>query len=306
MSNTTDIVNLIQENIDSFADSIEPIQKKLYNRVTSLLHNLSLDSDGFIKRTQANMNIINDVKTELSNVVKYPVYQKNVSGIKSALEDVTDLQTNYFGKISNDVKQPPVMGSIIDNSFDTVVSSLTEAGINENIVNAATDIVSNGITEGTSFSDMNDALKTFMVGNDKVDGKLLSYSKQIISDTMHTTSRNYNAIMTQKLGLKWYRYVGALVADSRPWCVAMEHKEFIHESELSKCCNGNVAGQQVSRQGLMPDTNKDNVVSRCGGWNCSHHLLPIPSESVPANIRRKFEDNVSLSDEEKAEDRPRR
>lgn len=306
MPNTTQIVNVIQDNIDEFADSIEPIQRKLYNRVTSLLQGLTLDSDGFINRTQANMDIINDVKTELSSVVNYPAYQKNVAGIKSSLDDVTNLQTNYFGKISEDAKQPPVMDSIVDNSFDTVLASLTEAGINENVVSAATDIVSNGITEGSSFSDMNEALKTFMVGNDKVDGKLLSYSKQIVSDTMHTTSRNYNSIMTEKLGLKWYRYVGALVTDSRPWCIAMEEKEFIHESELGKCCAGNIDGKQVSKAGLMPDTTKDNVVSRCGGYNCGHHLVPIPSEGVPTNIRRKFEKDVALSDNEKADDRPRR
>lgn len=303
MPNTKDIVNLIQDNIDEFSDSIEPIQRKLYNRVSALLQQITLDADGFIKRTQSNMDVINDIKSELKSVVNYPAYQKNVAGIKGALEDVTDLQTNYFGKISDNVTQPPVMDSIIDNSFSTVVNSLTEAGINDNLVNAATDIVSVGIQEGSSFSDMNEELKTFMLGNDKVDGKLVSYSKQIVNDTLHTASRNYNSIMTDKLGLKWYRYVGALVADSRPWCIAMEEKEWIHESELGKCCAGNINGKQVSRAGLLPDTNKDNVVSRCGGYNCGHHLVPVSEESVPLNIRKKFDKNIQTPLED---ERPRR
>ncbi len=298
------IVNEIQSYVDDFATNIEPIQKKLYDRVSGLLSQLTLDADGNIKRTQANVNIISDVKTELNSVVNNKAYQKNVAGLKSALTDVNDLQENYFTTIDPATVKPPVIDSIVDHSFDTAVSDLTAAGLKSTVVDAAADIVSTGITEGTSFGDMNTQLREFMIGNEEKEGKLLSYSKQIVSDTMHTASRNYNSIMTDKLGLKWFRYVGALVADSRPWCIALEHKEWIHESELPAICNGNINGQKVSKQGLMPDTNKENVVSRCGGYNCAHHMVPVPAELVPANIRRKFEKDISLSDEEKTIDRP--
>lgn len=295
------IVNEIQSYVDDFSTNIEPIQKKLYDRVSGLLSQLSLDSEGNIKRTQANIDIIYDVQTELKSVVNNKAYQSNVASLKSALSDITDLQENYFTKIEPDSTKPPVVDAVIDHSFDTAVSDLTSAGLQSTVVDAAADIVSTSITEGTSFGDMNDQLRTFMLGNEEKEGKLLSYSKQIISDTMHTASRNYNSIMTEKLGLKWFRYVGALVADSRPWCIALERKEWVHESELSKICSGNIDGQEVSRQGLMPDTNKDNVVSRCGGYNCGHHLAPVPAELVPTNIRRKFEKDIPANVED---DRP--
>lgn len=303
MPNPKDIVNLIQSNIDEFSNSIEPIQKKLYEKVSALLKDLSLDAEGNIKQTSTNVDIINSVKTELSSVVNNPSYQKNVAGIKSSLDDVNDLQSDYFSKIDDSVNTPTVVDAVKNQSFDSAVSSLTEAGINENVVGGALDIVSHGITEGTSFADMNDSLRTFMIGNDKLDGKLLSYSKQIVSDTLQTASRNYNSIMTDKLGLEWYIYVGALVSDSRPWCIEMEKKKYIHVSELASCCRGVIDGKKVSLQGLMPDTNKDNVISRCGGFNCEHSMMPISSESVPSNIRRKFDKNISAPTEE---DRPRR
>lgn len=297
------IVNEIQSYVDDFATNIEPVQKKLYDRVSGLLSQLTLDAEGNIKRTQANTNLIYDVKTELNSVINSPAYQKNVAGIKSALSDVTDLQENYFNKINEDATKPAVVDAVADHAFEQATVDLVGAGLKSTVVDAAADIVSSGITEGASFGDMNEQLRTFMLGNDKVDGKLVSYSKQIVTDTMHTQSRNYNSIMTQKLGLKWFRYVGALVADSRPWCVALEHKEWIHESELPSICAGRIDGQQVSRQGLLPDTNKDNVISRCGGYNCQHHLTPVPEELVPSEIRRKFEKNVPVNVED---DRPKR
>lgn len=297
------IVNEIQAYVDDFATNVEPIQKKLYDRVSGLLSQLTLDADGNIKRTQANTNLIYDVKTELNSVVNNKAYQQNVSGINSALSDVTDLQENYFNTIDEDVNKPAVVDAVNEHSFTQAATDLVGAGLKSEVVDAAADIVSSGITEGASFGDMNEELRTFMLGNDKVDGKLVSYSKQIVTDTMHTASRNYNSIMTEKLGLKWFRYVGALVADSRPWCIALEHKEWVHESELTAICQGRIDGQQVSRQGLMPDTNKDNVISRCGGYNCPHHLTPVPEELVPKNIRDRFEKNIPVNVED---DRPKR
>jgi len=306
MPDTKTVVNEIDTYINSFTDKIDPIQKKLYNKVSAILKDLSLDDLGNIKQTSANMDIISSVRATLNSVVSNPAYQKNVSNIQSALDDVQTLQENYFEKINSGVTFPAVADSINDNAFSTAVTSLTEAGLKENVINAAADIVSTSITEGTSFADMNQAMKDFIVGDKETDGKLVSYSKQILSDTMHTASRNYNSIMTEKLGLKWYRYVGALVADSRPWCIEMERKEFIHESELGKCASGNIDGRQVSKQGLLPDTNKENVVSRCGGYNCQHHLIPIPEESVPIELRRKISNKLNLSDEDKAKLRPTR
>jgi hypothetical protein len=297
------IVNEIQAYVDDFATNIEPVQKKLYDRVSGLLSKLTLDADGNIKRTQANTNLIYDVKAELNSVVNNKAYQSNVAGIKSALSDVTELQENYFNKIDEDAVKPPVIDAVADHAFEQATVDLVGAGLKSTVVDAAADIVSSGITEGASFGDMNEQLRTFMLGNDKVDGKLVSYSKQIVTDTMHTQSRNYNSIMTEKLGLKWFRYVGALVADSRDWCIALEKKEWIHESELPPICRGLIDGQQVSRKGLMPDTNKENVISRCGGYNCGHHMTPVPEESVPSEIRRKFEKNIPANVED---ERPKR
>lgn len=283
-----DIVNEIQKFVDRFAAKIEPVQQRLYAKVMAVLKDVSVDSEGNIKRTSANMKLIKSVEKDLKSIIQNQEYQQNIADLKKYLDETIKLQQEYF-KATDDAGKPSVMGEIQDQAFRSTVDVLTGAGIQSNLVNAATDIVSQGITEGASFADMNDQLRKFMVGDNETNGKLLSYSKQIVSDTLHTTSRNYNSIMTEKLGMEWFQYVGATVKDSRPWCKALVKKRWIHESELGSICRGVIDGTQVSRQGLMPDTNKSNVISRCGGWNCSHSMVPVPSELVPKAIRERFE-----------------
>lgn len=290
--NPKEIVVKIDDFVNTSANKLEPLQKSLFNKISAELKELSVDSDGFIKRTSSNLDIINNVKAELNAVLTNPKYNSIVNGVSDTLSEVNDLQGSYFQTIDPSLVTPPVVLSTNELAFQDAKADLTKAGFQTEIVDSASDIVQTAITEGTSYADMNSQLADFIIGNDKVDGKLVSYTKQILGDTLNNASRNYNSIITDKLGLEWFRYVGALVKDSRPMCRALEKKEWIHISELPSICRGIVDGQQISRQGMMPDTNKDNVISRCMGWNCEHHMIPVASESVPKNIRAKFEDNI--------------
>lgn len=284
------IVTDIDEYVDSFSAKMTPIQESLYRRVELLLKDISVDADGNIKRTIGNLNLINKVKDELSSVIRKPEYQDLVVNIQDSLDEVNALQETYYTKIDPTFETPKVMGAIQEQAFDTSIVDLTEAGIQENLVGEAVSILQQHVSEGSSFSTMQTQLKNFMIGNDEVDGKLVSYSRQIMSDTMHMTSRKYNALAVDDLGLEWYVYVGSEKPTSRPFCIAMLEKKWIHESELAKCASGNIPGEgKVSLEGLMPGTNGQNLIDRCGGYNCAHALIAVPAESVPKDIRQKFD-----------------
>ncbi len=181
-----------------------------------------------------------------------------------------------------------------------------DAGVNENVINDAADIVETHIRDGSSFTTLVDELKTRIVSNPETDSKLVSYSKQIINDTLSDFSRNYNNLVTEDLELEWFEYLGALVDTSRPFCKALVKKHFIHKSELPKISRGDIDGHQVSLEGLVKGTNGSNIISRAGGYNCSHQFIPVPSSTVPTSLRRKFEKNIKPDQEELANDRPRR
>lgn len=317
MPEPINIVDLIDSYVDEFTSNIEPIQKSLYNKVSALIKDLSLNDDGTIKQTASNSQIIKKVEIELKNVVYSPKYQKNVAGLRLYLQDILNKQKAYFKAVDSEFLHPAVSDELLKQSFNNAVNTLTETGLQSNVAAKTADIVSKGIREGASYGDMADQLRTFMIGDKEDYGKLVGYSRGIVTDLLHGSSRNYNALMTKKLKLSWFSYAGSLVKNktsesgkkyggSREWCIALVKKRWIHESELPAICRGEIDGKTVSLQGLMPGTNSENVIHRCGGYNCQHSMTPVPDENVPTKLRRKFDETVQPDDEEKAVSRPRR
>lgn len=300
-----DIIQKSQDAVADFSAYLPVLEKKVYNRLQAIINRLELDADGNIEVSDANLQILDDLKEAMQRIPKDKEYMKNVAGLKKTLADIEALQTAYFESQFVNFLKPDVMDAIQEDAFKSAVSSLTESGINANVVNKAVQLARDSITSGSSFLDMSDQLKAFMVSTPEVPGKLQSYAKQVVNDTIHTTSRIYNARVAEDLGLNWFEYIGGLMKTSRPWCVAMEGKKYINRQEFAKVCRGDIDGKKVSLQGLMPDTNASNVESRCGGYNCEHHMAPVPDAVVPTSLRRQFEPDISPDDEEVSDERPR-
>lgn len=282
MSTRRASITEIQESIDEFTSGLPYLEKQQFNKVYALLKDLSLDSDGNIKITLDNLKLINRIKSQLNTIVDSPLYHDKVSALNDSLERINVLQTNYYTATFGDFTKPKTIDKIQELAFDNTADQLVGSGVNENVVSYASDIVEEHIRDGSSFTNLVDELKVKMLGDPKVESRLLSYSKQTINDTLSGFARNYHAIVTDDLELEWFTYLGALVDTSRPFCIAMVEKQYIHKSEFAKVLAEN------SKEGLMAGTNASNLVQRCGGWNCSHQLIPVPISSVPKDIRDKF------------------
>ena len=287
-----DIVKAIDSDVNQYAKDITPIQKALFNKVTIILKDLSVDAEGNIAMTASNLKILNKVNATLSGIVNDEKFQYIISDVKISLDDVEKNQTKYYKDIADISAVPPVINELHKQAFEDTVENMTGAGINENVVKEAVDLVADHIKTGSSFIDMNEKLKDFMLGNKDVPGKLESYSKQIISDSLHQTARTYNSIMSDKLQLEFFQYVGALSEDSRPLCKALVKKQWLHKSEITMANLKRLASEYAKKapmQGVYPTTTKETFVNDCGGYNCPHHCVPTPSEFVPAALRKKFE-----------------
>lgn len=308
-------VDVIQSAIDDFTAGIPAMERKQFDSIYAMLKDLSLDEEGKIKSTIDNLKIINRVKNELDSLTSSDKFLNKVSDLQDVVSKVTSVQTAYLGNAFSDFEAPKLLPYIEKQAFENTVSSLTDAGINENVLTSASDILEQHLRDGSSFKSLVDKLEETMVSSKETDSKLLSYSKQIINDTMSNYAREYHALVTDDLGLQYFGYVGALVDASRPLCRALVKKHWIHESELASIARGEVDGQNGMTikgkfhkytEGLMPGTNGSNFQTRCAGYNCTHQLVPVPSDAVPTSIRRKFEDNVNADNAELADSRPRR
>lgn len=283
-------IDEIQKAISDFTDGLDELQKKQFDEVMGMLKDLSLDSSGNIKPTIANLKIIMKVRAKMESITHIPVFQDKIVDLKAAIERVSAIQTSYYSSTFKDFTKPGAVGQLESITFDNITEQLAGAGINQKVVGLSADIVEQHVRDGGSWATMVNELRTSMIGNKEVEPRLISYAKQVINDTLSDFSRSYHKIITSDLGLEWFEYLGALVDSSRPFCVALTAKLYVHESELASIAAGIINGVPVSRAGLMPGTNGENLVNRCGGYNCSHQLIPVPTVTVPESVRKKIEE----------------
>lgn len=298
----------IQSAIDEFISGLDEMQKKNFNKVYALLKDLSLDVDGNIKPTIENLKVIQRVKRVLSDGVDNPMYNDKVAELQKTVDKVSELQSIYYAKYFKDFKIPKSVEKLNELAFDSLVDQLTGAGVNENVVNMSAQIVEQNIKSGANFGDLVKQLEDKMLGDKETEPKLISYSKQIVNDTLSTFAANYHRIVTDDLNIEWYEYLGALIDTSRPFCEAMVAKKYIHKSEFAGCISGRLLGLSTKKahEGMMAGTNAENLITRRGGWNCGHLLVGVPTRFVPSEIRRQFEPDVKMDSEEKKNLRPKK
>lgn len=293
------IVNEINGKIEQFMDGLPSLARSSYKDIQGLLNQLKLDASGNIRVSVENLRLINRIKIRLQDRIISDVYIGKLNDLSSSFNDVSKLQSQYFADVFSDFEAPEVINEMRRVSLNSTLESLSESTINNTVIQGAMDILEEDIISGASFMDMNEKLKDFMVGNKDVDPKLVSYSKQVLTDSLNQYTANYQKLITDDLGLKWYQYVGPLVAASRPICDALVKKEWVHETELGGISRGIVNGKNVGTEGMIPGTNSRNFQSNRGGYNCNHLLVPVAEEAVPKAIRIKLynEKNIEYNED---------
>jgi len=280
-----DLVSEVSDKIGKFTNELPNLSNDAFKSIQSLLKELKVDASGNIKVSVENLRLINKIQLKFENNILTDSYLSQVDDLKTSFNDITELQTKYFNNVFTDFAAPEVIAELENISINSTIGSLSEFAINENIVKGVTDLLEQNITSGANFMDLQDSLKEFIIGNDKIDSKLASYSKQILTDSMSQYTANYQKIVTDDLGLKWYQYVGPLVTSSRPLCDSLVKKRYVHKSELGEISRGVVDGKNVGKAGMISGTNASNFQVYRGGYNCNHLLTPISERAVPKEIR---------------------
>jgi hypothetical protein len=186
------------------------------------------------------------------------------------------------------------MDAIRKQSVSILVDSLTESGLNTELITPIREMITAYTTTGGSYSKMTKELNNYINGTPEIDGALVKYTKQIATDSINQYTATVNSVLASDLGWEWFRYVGSNIKTTRTFCKALTKKQYYHISELPQIIKGNfeefkaMNGQIYDRtnlpQGMIEDTNTSNFQVYRGGYNCGHQAYPIPKILVPKNI----------------------
>jgi hypothetical protein len=263
--------------------------------------------NGKLENSVENIRAISKLSSEIEKMILDPKYKANVENFTKAFEIVTELQKSYFSSLSVKVGRQDLLKAIQKDAVGYTVKQLTEQGVARSVSNGIDQILRRNVTSGGSFSSMLDDMKNYIVsGKDEngnpVPGAMRRYARQITTDSLNQYSATYNETVSEDLGFKWRMYTGSLLETSRPWCVHMVGKKYVHQSELQTVISDNIDGVKICSKeipcskktglpnGMIEGTNASNVAQRRGGWQCGHQFGGVPSAVVPKHLRDQFKD----------------
>lgn len=248
---------------------------------------MEVDKDGYIVQSQANRKIIQKASNAFESGIKNSPYFDGIQQYVNSIPLVDKANSAYFDFISQGYKpNAQYITSLKKDTIASLESLLMQDGLESQIKAPLMNILNQNINSSAKFTDLLKSVQEYIVGTNQVDGKLLSYSKQITSDALFNYSRAYQQSVTSDLGLEWYLYSGGLTeggkysSGSRDFCIARVGN-YYHHSEIEKWGSMTWAGQ---RRG----TNSSTVFIYAGGYYCKHSIIPVSADIVPDYVRNRI------------------
>lgn len=270
----TKIEGLIISANDRYADSVVKVQDRLYNRLVTILKGIEVDRDGFIKQSAANRKILLRAQNEFDSVISESTYQSSLSRYLKTIPSINELNIDYFTTLESAFTPNRVfIKALQSQTVQSINTLLLNDGLSASVKLPLNQILNQNVNSGGSFSGMLEQLRTYIKGTPDLDGRLLSYSRNILSDTLFQYSRAFQQSITADLGLSWYKYIGGLIKDSRDFCVERTGN-FYHESEVK-------AWASLEWSGKNKYTTESSIFIYAGGHSCRHQIIPVSNSIVP-------------------------
>ncbi|MBX7227839.1 MAG: hypothetical protein K1X55_17520, partial [Chitinophagales bacterium] len=289
-----ELIKIITTATDKFSEGLPKIQDNLLDEILLLTKDINT-KNGRITISAENLRKIAALRGKVLNVVLSPKYKKSVKDFINAYDSIIQTQNDYFKELSNKFEPPKLGEAIKKESISTVVSQLTETGIEANVSERISNMVKSSILSGEPFLLLQKKLTDFISKNESGDGILQRYGSQIAVDSMNQFSGTYTNIITSNLDLEWFRYSGANIETTRPFCLACTDRKYFHLSEIPKVLKGDFPefkkyDGKLNKDGLpvgmIPGTDVSNFVVYNGGYRCQHKWRPVSEDLVPLDIRR--------------------
>lgn len=266
---------------NALADGTKKAQKQIFADILDLLGELDRDN-GKILMSKKNLIKIDEIILKTKSVITGSDYVGTVRAFIKDFDEQAYLSKQMFDEMNVTITNKDLTAQMLKSAKKNAAELLLGTPIDTQFLQPIRGLLDDAVQAGASWSKTVQQIQTFAMGDDKIDGKLLRYSKQIASDAFATADRAYTNAVAEDNDFEWYLYTGGLLEDSREFCIDRNNKYF-HYKEIEKW--GNIS----QWQGRMPNTDPQTIFINAGGFNCKHSLIPQSVFAVPkADIQRNI------------------
>ncbi len=274
-------VDALQSVPDAWARGVMKLQPSLLARLQRLTASLETEG-GMLTMTTQNLATVDTIISELARYLTRSEYAELVTGLAEEFQLQQGRTIAYFEAATG---TPPSVSGFASaryaqaaaDSIRNIAQNVPTQYLTEPLRNALLE----GIATGSSYSNLLGNVQSIIIGTDSTEGSLLRYSRQIISDSLAVTDREFTNIVANDLGLEWYLYAGGEIATTRCFC-DKRNGMYFHRNEVAGWGRGEGVGEcGFPWAGMFKGTNEATIFVYVGGYNCQHSLLPVSEAIVP-------------------------
>jgi hypothetical protein len=286
MPDLEDLLSDKNERLESvpskFVSSINGIQNTVSKEIEIVVSQLEMEN-GNILLTERNMALINSLTKRINDLIFDEVYEKNLTSFIGEFKTQAGLSDQYFS-IIGEFEKKTLYDQILRQTQINAIGLLNEDAFTQALILPIKHTLESSITNNVSFTDTMTNLRYIILGDDEVDGRLMSHVKRVAYDSFAVSDRSYTNTIATDLGLEFYRYTGGKVEETRCFCLERKGKYF-HRKEIEGWGEGKGVGEcGFPWQGMNSNTDKATIFYYAGGYNCKHSILPVSIKSVPREV----------------------
>lgn len=271
----------IEDVIKEFLEQMPDLQDKINAKVNLILKNLEIKDDAIVPSTK-NLKEIEKLKSEIENVVFNTKYIEAATKFAKSFDSISQSYLKYYREFNSNYDETELQKLFRKKSIAQTVQSLTGAGINANIIDEISKIITDSVFNGAKYSDVLKKLNEHITQTKAGAGSLERYTKQMATDGLNQFAANYSQNIAENLDFEWFQYVGSNRSTTRPFCEHLTKKRYFHKDELKTILHGKIDGHQVPISdktklpyGMVPGTNESNFITYRGGYNCNHQVVGV-------------------------------
>lgn len=278
--------NLKKAIIDGLLGDIDGVEEKIYKRILQLLEQYDT-TGGYFNPSEASRKQLLRIQGEIEEILTKAGYFKRAEVYLADLSQITQNTVDLQKGINGLDIQKRFLKGIESQQVYKAKEALVTGGLNVNFVQPVTNALNEAVTFGYSVSKTRENLEKSLL--DTGDGQKIAGTKTLKSyltvtarDTVSQLQGQQQQAISNEYDMKFIRYVGGLLNDSRGQCVHWKKMQYIDRAELKDEIAQAFKNQQAKLEqpkghrwsGMIQGTNEDNFLIYRGGWGCLHTAVP--------------------------------
>ncbi len=265
-------IKFIDQAEADLLDGLEPIEQKMFQAIKKQLSKMNQEG-GSLSFDENNINLINQVDDLLIQEIQKSGYPGSVRKYLRDFDTLTDFNGELHEQLNgiDPEELKKIVGPGQEQIVEDTLQGLTGSGVSTEVVAPIRQELFKNVVAGSSFEDVEQALREFITGSEGKNGQLSKYVTQISRDALNQYDGQVNSQIAKEFDLNAYEYVGSLIDDSRPQCRRWVNKEVLLKADLPS----EIAWAESNGSGMIPGTTPDNFAIYRGGYNCRHQAIPF-------------------------------